>query len=153
MGDNTLINEATTAVKISIATMDVSGTHHEKVVLEQLVSGVPQMIDETNPLHVQMGGTQPISNTYLTNQSGTWGYNAGISGTLTLTGGKRVLKITAIALELAGSFTINGGDVITIPYGASDKVSSSIEFEPMGNVVNPTIIFTNTKAYVVEWLQ
>lgn len=85
-------------------------------------------------------------------QTGTWGYNAGVSGTLTLTGNKRVLQITAIAEEAAASFTINGGDTITLPYGSTDKVSSAITVEPKGNLLNPTIIFSSTKAYFVEWV-
>lgn len=83
---------------------------------------------------------------------GTWGYNAGTSGTLTLTGGKRVLQITAIALGAAASFTINAGDTITLPYDATDKASSSLSVEPVGNLLNPTIVFTGTDAYFVEYV-
>ncbi len=70
---------------------------------------------------------------------GSWGYNAGVNGTVTLTSNKRVLQITAIALEGSGTITINGGDAIPLPYGSSDRVSSSITIEPQGNLVNPTI--------------
>lgn len=83
---------------------------------------------------------------------GTWGYNAGTSGTLTLSGGKRVLQISAIAQGAAGSLTINAGDVITLPYDSVDKVSSSIEIRPTGNLVDPTIVFTGTDAYFVEFV-
>lgn len=84
--------------------------------------------------------------------SGTWGYNSGVSGTLVLSGGKRVLQITAIAEEAAATITINGGDTITLPYGTTDKVSSAITIEPKGNLTNPTIIFTATKAWFVEYV-
>lgn len=83
---------------------------------------------------------------------GTWGYSSGISGTLVLTGGKKILQISAIAEELSATVKINGGDDILLPYGTSDKVSSTITIEPKGNLVNPTIVFTNTKSYFCEWV-
>lgn len=85
-------------------------------------------------------------------QEGTWGYNAGTSGTLTLTGSKRVLSITAIALGSAGSFTINGGDTISLPYDSTDKAASALTIKPMANLVDPTIIFTSTDGYFVEYV-
>lgn len=84
--------------------------------------------------------------------AGTWGYSSGTVGTVTLTGGKRVLQITAVALEEAGSFTINGGDVIALPYGDTDKVSTEITLEPQGNLTDPVIVFTNTDSYFVEYV-
>ena len=93
----------------------------------------------------------PAVRTGLASQTGTWGYNSGISGTLTLTGGKKILQITAIGEEASATIQINGGDTITLPYGSTDKVSSSITIEPKGNLVDPTIIFTNTKAYFCEY--
>lgn len=86
------------------------------------------------------------------NVGGEWGYNSGVSGTLSLSGGKRVLMITAVSLESAGTITINGGDTIRMPYGSADKVSSSITIEPVGNLVDPTIIFTGTDSYFVEYV-
>jgi hypothetical protein len=74
-----------------------------------------------------------------------------VSGTVTLTGSKRVLQITAVALEAAGSITIDGGDTIPLPYGATDKVSSSISIEPKGNLIDPVIVFTGTDSYFVEY--
>lgn len=81
-------------------------------------------------------------------QEGTWSYYAGTAGTVNVTG--RVLQVTAIALEAAASFTINGGDTITIPYGTTDKVSTALTVEPKGNLVDPTVIFTGTTAYFIE---
>jgi hypothetical protein len=83
---------------------------------------------------------------------GTWGYSSGALGTLTLTGGKRVLQITAISLEVAGSITINGGDVIRLPYGNVDKVSTEITIQPQGNLTDPVIVFTDTDSYFVEYV-
>ena len=83
---------------------------------------------------------------------GTWGYSAGVSGTVTLTGGKRVLQITAIAQQAAATITINGGQDIVLPYGSTDKVSSSITIEPKGNLTNPVLVLTGTSGYFVEWV-
>lgn len=83
---------------------------------------------------------------------GTWNYKAGVSGTATLTGGKRVTRITAIALGAGGTVQINGGDSIPVPYDSTDKTSSDLTIEPKGNLVDPTIIFTGTDAYVIEWV-
>jgi hypothetical protein len=127
-----------------IATDEVEGIQHELVKLEFGVDGVATMVSEESPL--------PVTAPFLSNQSGTWGYNSGTAGTLALTGGKKVLQITAIAEEGPATITINGGDTIVLPYGESDKVSSAITIEPKGNLVNATIIFTNTKAYFCEWV-
>lgn len=88
----------------------------------------------------------------LSQEAGAWGYASGASGTVTLTGSKRVLQITAIALEASGSITIDGGDSIPLPYGATDKVSSSISIEPKGNLTDPVIVFTGTDSYFVEYV-
>lgn len=77
--------------------------------------------------------------------TGTWGYAAGADGTETLTGDKRVIGIAAHATS-AGSFTINGGDSVPIP------ANSSIEIQPIANLVDPTIIFVGTDSFFVEWV-
>ena len=80
--------------------------------------------------------------------SGTWGYNAGTSGTLTVAANKRVLAITATAPPLlAASMTINGGQSITIPAG------TSITINPRANLTAPTLVFTSTSAYFVEFIE
>lgn len=84
--------------------------------------------------------------------SGTWGYSAGTSGTVNLTGSKRVVQITATALEAAGTITINGGDTITLPYGGTDKVSTGITIAPLANLTDPTVVFTGTDAYFIEYV-
>lgn len=89
----------------------------------------------------------------INNVTGTWGYASGVNGTVTLTGSKRVLQITAMAQGAAGSFTINGGDSVTLPYNSTDKVSSSIEIRPVGNLTDPTIIFSaGVVAYFIEYV-
>jgi hypothetical protein len=84
--------------------------------------------------------------------AGVWGYNSGALGTLTLTGGKRVLQISAISLEVAGSITINGGDLIRLPYGDVDKVSTEMTIYPKGNLIDPVIEFVDTDSYFVEYV-
>jgi hypothetical protein len=87
----------------------------------------------------------PTSNTFQSNQTGTWGYDAGTSGTASIGSGKRVIGIAAHATT-AGSFTINGGVSIPVP------ANSSVEIQPLGNVTNPTIVFSGTDSYFVEFL-
>ena len=80
-----------------------------------------------------------------TNVTGTWGYAAGTSGTVTIPAGGKVLQISATSL-LGGSFTVNGGAAITIP------ANQQFTLEPRGNLVAPTLVFTSTTAFVVEYV-
>lgn len=93
--------------------------------------------------------TQPTTDTLV---SGTWDYAAGASGTVALAGGKRVLQISAVALGAAGSVAINGGTAVPLPYDSTDKTSTSITITPRGNLVDPTIVFTGTDSYFVEYV-
>lgn len=80
--------------------------------------------------------------------SGTWGYNAGLSGTLVVAANKRIMSITATAAPLVpASMTINGGQTITIPAG------TSITIQPRANLIAPTLVFTTTSAYFVEFIE
>jgi hypothetical protein len=76
---------------------------------------------------------------------GTWGYAAGVSGTPTIGAGKRVIGISAHC-TIAGSMTINGGNSIPIP------ANVSMNFNPLGNLTNPTIVFTGTDSFIVEFV-
>lgn len=76
--------------------------------------------------------------------SGTWFYDAGTSGTLTVSAGRRILQISATAGDTAATMTINGGATISIPAGRS------LTIEPKGNLTAPTIVFAGTTAYFVE---
>lgn len=76
--------------------------------------------------------------------SGAWGYDSGVSGSVTIGAGRRVLQITAAAGASGATMTINGGQTITLP------ALTSIAIEPCGNLTAPTIVFTNTSAYFVE---
>lgn len=87
-------------------------------------------------------------NNKMPDESGTWGYNAGTAGTLTVAANKRILQISATAPALAAAtMTINGGQTITIPAGSSLTVS------PKANVTAPTIVFTGTASYFVEFIE
>jgi hypothetical protein len=78
-------------------------------------------------------------------ESGSWGYLAGVSGTVVVANNRRVLTITATAGSLVGaSMTINGGQTIVIPVGTSITIS------PKANLVAPTVVFTATTAYFIE---
>jgi hypothetical protein len=109
-------------------------------------------VSGTDTRHLAKDATLAALAAKVPDSAGTWGYASGVSGTVTLTGSKRVLQITAVALETAGSLTINGGDTVPLPYGATDKVSSSICIEPRGNVTDPVIVFTGTDSYFIEYV-
>lgn len=81
-----------------------------------------------------------------------WRYSSGISGTVILAGSKKIKEITAIAQESSATIQINGGDVITLPYGSTDHLSTSFSVKP-DNLIDPTIIFTGTKSYFIEYYQ
>lgn len=76
--------------------------------------------------------------------SGTWGYDAGVSGSVTIGAGKRVCQITAVAGALGATVTINGGSTVTIP------ALTSLTIEPRANLIAPSLVFTGTAAYFVE---
>jgi hypothetical protein len=76
---------------------------------------------------------------------GTPGYKAGVEGTVTLTGSKKVVGIIAHS-DLGGTVSINDGDDIIIPAG------TGFSFSPKGNYIDPEIIFTDTDSYVVEYI-
>jgi hypothetical protein len=77
-------------------------------------------------------------------QYGSWGYSAGVNGTVVVGTGKRVNGITAYSAA-GGTLTINGGDSVLIPAG------SAIDISPRGNLVAPTIVFSaGVTSYFIE---
>lgn len=136
MPDNTVINTGTGGDVIG--SDDIGGVKYQRVKLIYGVDGVNSGdVSSVNPF--------PVSNTFLSNQTGVWGYSSGVSGTVILTGGKKIISIAAHATTV-GSVTINGGSSIPIPIG------TGVSFEPKGNVVDPTIVFTSTDSYVIEYV-
>lgn len=78
------------------------------------------------------------------NLTGAWAYAGGTSGIVTISGGRRVLSINAIATSGAGTVQINGGDIVPIPQDAALNIA------PLGNLIDPTIDFVGTDSYFVE---
>jgi hypothetical protein len=77
-------------------------------------------------------------------ESGTWAYSAGTSGTVAVAANRRVIGIAAAAVSSGATVQINGGDTVPVPE------NMSIEVIPRGNLVAPTIVFTGTASYFVE---
>lgn len=74
---------------------------------------------------------------------GTWNYYAGVSGTVMVGAGQRVLAVCAYSLA-GGTVVINGGDTIPVPPGVACNLT------PVGNVTAPTVVFTSTDSYFIE---
>lgn len=111
-----------------------------------IVSPIPLPISATTlplPVGAATEATLLILETNVAKNYGTWGYISGIDGTIVVSGSKRIIGIGAYSL-LGGSFTINGGNTITIPSGVAYNI------EPKGNLVDPTFIFTGTNTFLIE---
>jgi len=79
--------------------------------------------------------------------TGSWGYRSGVSGTPVIPADQRILQISASApADTDASMTINGGNTVLIPAG------KNITFIPRGNLVTPTLVFTDTDSYIVEFV-
>lgn len=78
--------------------------------------------------------------------TGTYGYVAGATGTVTLPVNSAVLSMAAFAAGSSGSVTINGGNTIIVP---PDGV---VQSSPNGNLFSAVYVFTNTTAYFVEYI-
>lgn len=94
------------------------------------------------------GLTETQLRTVLPDETGTWSYYAGVSGTVVVAAGERVIGIVAVANAGSASFAINGGASIPIPIPTSGV--GSMELAPRAALVAPTIVFTSTVAYLVE---
>lgn len=78
---------------------------------------------------------------------GTYGYRAGTgSATIVVPAGGKVIGLTFLAPSGgAATLTINGGDTVTAPAGA--QAGSGVE----GQLIAPTLVFTGTASFWVEW--
>lgn len=85
----------------------------------------------------------PVTEINLDKNYGTWAYYSGLTGTVIVSAGQRVVGISAYSSS-GGSLTINGGSTVTLPAGVA------ISIEPNGNLVAPTIIFVGTNTFFVE---
>jgi len=79
--------------------------------------------------------------------TGTWDYHAGVSGTVVLTAGQRLLAVAAHATS-AGSLTINGGDSVPIPANTGWGLDSIF-----AQTTAPVLVFTGTDSFTVAYLR
>lgn len=82
-------------------------------------------------------------------ETGTYNVLSAIDGECVVPAGWRVTKISALSESPAGTIecaALNEGDPIPVP-------STGLTLTPEGNLVAPTITFTDTTAYVVEILR
>jgi len=79
---------------------------------------------------------------------GGWdmGYRSGTTGSPSIPANAKVLQIFAIGGAVGGTFTINGGNTVTLGSG------QQISIKPVGNLVTPSLTSTNTSSYFVEFL-
>jgi hypothetical protein len=114
------------------------------------VFGIKSDLTTEDAIRTDDDGRALVAASELPDLTGTWGYAGGTSGTVALSGNKRVLQITAISLTAAGTIQINGGDAVPVPVVSS--TGSALCIEPVGQLIDPTIIFTNTDSYFIEHL-
>jgi hypothetical protein len=94
---------------------------------------------------VRIAGSVSIGISPPAGGTGVWNYKAGVSGTPVLPAGATVTGITAHC-AVAGSCSINGGDTIPIP------ANTAVEIVPDSGLLDPTIVFTGTDAYLVGYV-
>lgn len=83
-------------------------------------------------------------------EEGVWDYRAGASGSVTIPDGGRVLGIAVCTIQAGATVVIDGGDAIPIPW--VDGTVQGVEIAPRANLVAPTIVFSGTAGYVVEFV-
>ena len=145
-------------ISVNLATMPASAAVATNVVTRD--SGIPEHIQlahiadpvlatmatvSASGVYVDLTNANAVA-VYDANVTGTWNYIAGVSGTVSVPSGMRVIGITAHASVSGASLTINGGNSFPIISGCAIAIS------PAGNVIAPTIVFTNTDAYFIETL-
>lgn len=82
----------------------------------------------------------------LPDYTGTWDYAAGSFGTQNVPAGGRVLSIVASAQGADASVAINGGDPIMVRDGKDMTIN------PEGQLIAPTVVFTGTVSYFIDWV-
>lgn len=78
---------------------------------------------------------------------GTWGYKAGASGTVYLSGGKRLISFAAHAQGSNGTIMINDGDAIIIPNNSWFTFTAITCL-----LLNPKLTFSFTNSYFLEFV-
>lgn len=92
------------------------------------------------------GGNITTSDPNVPDLTGTWSYVSGVAGTPVLPAGCRVIGIAAIPATGGGTVTVDGGDTVVIPEGFP------LDWQPLGQLVGPTLVFSGTQSFVVEVL-
>lgn len=77
---------------------------------------------------------------------GRWGYRAGSAGTVVIPEDARLLSVAATAGDTGATVTINGGDPIEIP------ATMAFAFSISSDLFNPTIVFTGTESYFIQYV-
>lgn len=82
---------------------------------------------------------------------GTWTYQAGASGTVTIPVGARILQIVVHSSSASGSVAMWGGTAIPVLSGetATFRFLHDLNLAP---TAADTIVFTSTDSYFVEYL-
>lgn len=91
------------------------------------------------------GQSVQVSNFPIDPETGNWNYLSGTAGTGINPSG-RVLTISVVATAPSATLVINGGSAIPI------LPRFPFTITPKGNLVGPTLDFTNTDAYFVEYV-
>ena len=95
------------------------------------------------PTGASTEATLSALNSNIAKAYGTWTYYSGISGTVNVTAGQRILSITCHS-AIGGTVTINGGSSITVPAGVGFSISMT------GLIIAPTVVFSSTDTYFIE---
>jgi hypothetical protein len=89
---------------------------------------------------------------------GIWDYVSGTSGSVDMAAHinealdvpgsdeARVLSITAIAGASDATIAIDNRGTVTVPAG------QALVLNPNGTIINPTIVFTDTSSFVIEFV-
>lgn len=80
------------------------------------------------------------------NRPGLFAYTAGTAGTATIPAAGRVYQVTCHASGAGATFTINGGATIQVISGTAFSLNFG------GILIAPTLVFTNTDAFYVDWV-
>lgn len=119
-----------------------SGSLQTEVTGTVAISGT---VNVAEPISVENTAETPL---YVVDSQmhGTWGYVSGIDGTPTIPANAHILQIAVVSPSAtASTLTINGGSTITVP------AAQSLTIEPKGMLVTPTLVFTGTASYFVEY--
>lgn len=135
------INTGTTGQPVHVRT--TAGTVYSEVAVLG-IDGSDNVVPATTTNGLTVDVTR-VAGTILSSEPGTYSYNAGTAGTVTVANGATVRTISAYASQSGtASIQIFGGSLIPLAIGAGfDEVIR-------GNLTGPgTIVFASTSSYYV----